>query len=350
MLGVMNSAREATARLQQLLGREHTAMADFILALADFDRQRLWLELGYNGLFSYLERELGMSKGAAFYRMTAARLVQNFPEAAAALRDGRLCITAVAELAKVLTTENQEEILPRFFHRSKREAKELSAALAPREAPPQRAVVTIVRMEPTERTVQPVEPTHAANGGGAAALALPATCQSAPMARRDNAEPMTADLNRLHITVSRRFLDKLERARAALSHSLPDAGVEQLLEAGLDLVLDRAAKTKGITARPQQKERPSAPGRIPARVKRAVWQRDQGKCQWPVHSGGICGSTVRVEFDHVVPRAMGGPSTVDAVRLLCAVHNALAARRAFGEELMDRFTQRAGRSSAQESG
>jgi hypothetical protein len=42
----MHGAREFTVRLQDLLRREHTAMADFIVALADFDRQRLWLELG----------------------------------------------------------------------------------------------------------------------------------------------------------------------------------------------------------------------------------------------------------------------------------------------------------------
>jgi hypothetical protein len=54
-------------------------MADFLVALADFDRRRLWVELGYSSLFSFLHRELGLSKGAAFYRKTAAELVQRFP-------------------------------------------------------------------------------------------------------------------------------------------------------------------------------------------------------------------------------------------------------------------------------
>jgi len=34
--------RSPFARLADLLGREHAAMADFLLALADFDRRRLW--------------------------------------------------------------------------------------------------------------------------------------------------------------------------------------------------------------------------------------------------------------------------------------------------------------------
>jgi hypothetical protein len=38
---------------------------------------------------------------------------------------------------------------------------------------------------------------------------------------------------------------------------------------------------------------------------------------------------------------MGGPSTVDNIRLTCRCHNLLAARQAFGDEWMDRFTRAA---------
>ena len=59
----MTNARQLAARLADLFQRERAAMADFLLALADFDRERLWLELGYSSLFHFLHRELGMSKG-----------------------------------------------------------------------------------------------------------------------------------------------------------------------------------------------------------------------------------------------------------------------------------------------
>ena len=72
--------------------------------------------------------------------------------------------------------------------------------------------------------------------------------------------------------------------------------------------------------------------------KRQVWKRDRGCCQWPVESGGTSGSTLCVEFDHRIPRARGGPSTAENVRLLCRFHNDLAARRAFGDEWTDQFT------------
>ncbi|HSN14634.1 MAG TPA: HNH endonuclease, partial [Anaeromyxobacteraceae bacterium] len=107
----MSSAREYADRLADLLSHERSAMAEFLLALADFDRQKLWERLGHTGLFPFLHRELGMSKAAAFYRKTAAELVQRFPEIVEPLKDGRLCITAIAEVAKVITPENRAEVL-----------------------------------------------------------------------------------------------------------------------------------------------------------------------------------------------------------------------------------------------
>ncbi|HEX8909628.1 MAG TPA: hypothetical protein VF805_10520, partial [Anaeromyxobacteraceae bacterium] len=115
-LSVMNDARDRAHRLAELLRREHGALADFLVALAAFDGERRWLELGYTSLFYFLHRELGLSKGAAFYRKTAAELIQRYPEVVEPLRDGRLCLTSVVELAKVITPENRGEVVARFFH------------------------------------------------------------------------------------------------------------------------------------------------------------------------------------------------------------------------------------------
>ncbi len=348
----MTFARDLTLRLADLLRREHSALAEFIVALADFDRRRLWLELGHSSLFYFLHRELGLSKGAAFYRKTAAELIQKFPEVIEPLRDGRLCLTSVVELSKVMTPENRGEILPRFFHVSKREAKAVSAEMKPAEAAPHRTVVTAVRSVvapalaiPTRATheadgmepaVRPDEPAPSVMSEGAFELAI----QPSATRSRSEAEPLTAELNRLHVTISRRFLEKLEAARDALSHSHPGASDEEVLEAGLDLVLERHAKRWGLVSRPRREPRPSKPGYVPAHVRRAVWKRDGGRCQWPLEGGGICGSTYRVELDHIQPKARGGSSTVENSRLACQVHNQYAARQAYGDEWMDRFTRR----------
>jgi hypothetical protein len=389
----MTHARILASHLADLLSREHIAMADFLVALADFDRNKGWAGLGHASLFCFLHRELGLSKGAAHYRKVASVLVQKFPEIVEPFRDGRLCITSVVHLAKVLTPENRREMLPKFFQRSRQESMALAAAIQPASAGPHRDVVTGVRSVPgaagaafsasqagsvddqngTPAVVQPGEPAVVQPGEpavvqpGEPAMVQPGEPAGVPSAlspteppplppRSDSSEPLTGELSRLHITVSRQFLEKLEAARAALSHTHPGATIATIVEAGLDLVLKQHAKRKGLVDKPRKKKQvtgqrqragndsaaqksAAAPSRsIPAEVMREVWTRDQGRCQWPLESGGICGSTWRVEVDHRVALALGGSSTAANLRVLCRVHNDLAARRAFGDAWMDQFT------------
>jgi hypothetical protein len=357
----MNSARLHSARLSDLLSREHAAMAEFLLALADFDRHRFWEALGYAGLFPYLHRELGLSKGAAFQRKTAAELLQRLPEVIEPLRDGRLCLSSVVEAARVVTPGNCSAMLPRFFHLSAREAREVSAELCPRADPPRREVVTAAggaARGPTQRSVLTSEPpapdappfTLDARPAAQAVPCVEPPAPTAPTATAaraattaapslpDSCEPLSADLRRLHITVSRRFLDKVASARSGIAHACAGASTEQVLEAALDLLLARQARRKGLVERPRNMPPPSTTDQIPAHVRREVWLRDSGRCVWPLDSGGCCGSTTCLQFDHIIPKARGGQPSVENVRILCAHHNGLAARLVFGDRWMGRFT------------
>ncbi len=357
----MTTAREETTRLADLLRREHLALAEFIVALASFDRERRWLELGHASLFYFLHRELGLSKGAAYYRKTAADLVQRYPEVLDGLREGKLCLTSVVELSKVLTPENRAEILPRFFHASKREAKEIAAEILPMPAPPLRTVVTPVRPDVAEPALAlaaassdgdrcAADSVHPANRtranpfvpGGAPAPSRPPRPESAKV------QPLTAELSRIHVTVPRRLLDKLAAARDALSHSHPGASEEEILEGGLDLILQRHAKRRGLGAKPRTasaaasparvatapaKDAPPPPSRgrsrhVPAAVWRGVWERDHGCCAWLLDGGGVCGSTHQLELDHVKGWALGAGTTIDECRILCRPHQDVAAVQA----------------------
>jgi hypothetical protein len=105
-------SRTFAARLADLLKHERHAMADFLVALAEFDRKRGWLELGFSNLFDFLHRDLDLSKGTAFYRKLGAELIQAYPEIVEPLRDGRLCVTALHALSRAITPQNRAEVLP----------------------------------------------------------------------------------------------------------------------------------------------------------------------------------------------------------------------------------------------
>jgi 5-methylcytosine-specific restriction endonuclease McrA len=159
----------------------------------------------------------------------------------------------------------------------------------------------------------------------------------APEPPRDEIEPLDAQLSRLHVTVSRRLLEKLEAAKDALAHACPGAGAAEVLERGLDLVLAQHAKRMGLVEKPRKEPRPSRTNAVPAHVKRAVWRRAGGRCEWVLPSGERCDCRRKLEYDHIEPLALGGKSTIDNVRLTCRPHNLLAAREVFGDALMDRY-------------
>ena len=50
---------------------------------------------------------------------------------------------------------------------------------------------------------------------------------------------------------------------------------------------------------------------IPRDAKLHVWQRDQGRC-------ASCGSNRNLEYDHIIPFALGGSNTERNLQLLCA--------------------------------
>jgi 5-methylcytosine-specific restriction endonuclease McrA len=286
------NAREWSLRIAELLRRERAALADVLLALAEFDRRGLHRELGFASLFDYLHRELGLSRGAAHYRQVATRLVE--------------------------AEENRHEVLPRFFRRSRQEARQVAVEIRPAEVVPRRTVVTL----------GPVPAAGGTGNRGSSTVELELARPSA--VPRTVVEPLTAKESRIHITVSPGFVALLAKARAGQSHVHPRATDEQVLTAALDLLLAAQAKRKTS---------------VPAKVKREVRKRDEGRCQWPLASGGICGSVVRTEVDHVVPRGQGGPSTVENCRILCKVHNLEAARDVYGTAFIDLFAHRTPRVS-----
>ena len=251
-------SRTFAARLADLLENERHAMADFLVALAEFDGRRGWIELGYSSLYAFLTDRLELSRAAAFFRFKAAELIQRYPEIVEPLRDGRVCITTMASLARVLTPENRAAVLPRFFHLSKQEAKAIAAELLPVANPPRRTVITTVRVasvatvpETTSQTVFLGELNRPEQGSSAGTPTPPDPVVASELAPAMSVEPLTATVRRVHLTVSAAFLEKLEAARLALSHSMPGASEEDVLTAGLDLLLARDAKQKGLVEKPR---------------------------------------------------------------------------------------------------
>ena len=157
-----------------------------------------------------------------------------------------------------------------------------------------------------------------------------------PRRRPTKVAPIARGRYDLHVSIGQELLDKLHRVQALLSHKIPNGDLTAVLDRVLDLAIERLEKKKfGASSKRRPSTRPSSnPRHIPARIKHAVWQRDGNRCTFISESGHRCTEQARLEFDHAVPVARGGQSTVENLRLRCRAHNQFTAEQAFGAEFM----------------
>jgi hypothetical protein len=136
------------------------------------------------------------------------------------------------------------------------------------------------------------------------------------------------------------FREELEAVRTLLGHAVPGGKLEDVLLHVLRAqrkVIERRrygspqpAKKKAET--PPPGDSAANPDYIPAAVRREVYEREGGTCAYVGEGHRRCGSTLRLEYQHIVPVARGGRSTLENVTFFCRAHNLLQAESDFGAE------------------
>ncbi|MBE7483275.1 MAG: IS4 family transposase [Polyangiaceae bacterium] len=283
-----------------------------------------------SSLFAYCTERLGYSEDSATKRVRVARLAQQFPQVLDDLASGELHLTGLFLLSGHLTDDNAEQLLAEARGKSKRQLEELLARWFPRPAVP--PTITPVTPEPVQGQLS--------TWSGAGTPAPPA------QAPRPRVEPLSPESVRVEFSAHAAFRDKLEQARALLSHTVPSGDLATILERALDLLIERETKRRAGAGKPR-KRRETKPGsrHVPVEVQRAVRERDGDQCTFTDAEGRRCsanrqsgraggapspdangrealtrGKTLNAtEFltiEHIDPFAKGGPTTVDN----CCLH------------------------------
>ncbi len=343
---------ELVKRVRDLAANERRASVALIRSLVEFDTRRLYLREGCSSLFTYCTQVLLLSEGSAYNRIETARAARRHPNVLEALERGDLTLTAVRLLAPHLTPANHIQVLAAAQHRSKLEIQELIASLAPRPAaatiirrmasqPPtgdsarnvvgQEADTSLARtaaVTPDDPSLRSTTLSNRSSSGGQDVAATPA-----PQFRAAVVTPLAPQRYKLQATLARETHDKLRRAQALARHMDPSGDVGSILDRALTLLIDdleRRRFARVASPRPSRSESPPAGRHISAAVRRAVWQRDQGRCAF-VGLTGRCRETAFLEFHHVAPYAAGGTATTDNIQLQCRAHNQYEARLYFGD-------------------
>ena len=142
-------------------------------------------------------------------------------------------------------------------------------------------------------------------------------------------------------------------AQALMGHAVPQQKLAPAVHRAFTLLVEKLERQKFAATRRPRSGRPGHPSRsrdprhIPPAVKRAVWERDAGRCTFVSDNGHRCPARCGLEFDHALEVARGGEATVANLRLRCLGHNQFTAERTFGAEFMRHKREEANRRAAE---
>jgi predicted restriction endonuclease len=121
--------------------------------------------------------------------------------------------------------------------------------------------------------------------------------------------------------------------------SVPDGDLAAIIGQAVSEKLERLeARRFAKTKHPRQGSFRTDTGsrHIPAAVRRAVHERDQGRCRFVDQQGRRCAARDRLEFHHRRPFAHGGDCRPENVQLLCRSHNLYLAEADYGKQAIAR--------------
>ena len=151
--------------------------------------------------------------------------------------------------------------------------------------------------------------------------------------------------------MSAQLREKLEQARALLSHAVPDGDLAVVVERALDALLSQLKKKRfahvDSPGHPTVRRKATLSLRsngarrehVPHATRREVVARDGLRCSYASPDGCRCTATAFLQIRHQQPWARGGDSSAENLQVLCAAHNRLRAEQDFGREKIAHFVQ-----------
>src|SRR4051812_9386637 len=218
----------------------------------------------------------------------------------------------------------------------------------------------------------PGGPASPSAGGALSSAATPAGSALRRERDRPVVAPLSADTFRIQFTASRATRDKLQQAQDLLRHRVPDGDLATIVDAALDALIAKTLKERFAVGRkrrsarkvsrsgesasvppqagtglvppettqselvPTQAEEDETCSRhIPDAIKRAVFERDGGRCTFVDDQGRRCDTTDALEFEHDEGFARTQRHQLARIRLVCRAHNQYLAEQLYGRAFMD---------------
>lgn len=278
--------------------REKFYSAKVIECIAEVRKRRAFVQLGYASLFEFCLKELKFSEAQAMRRIDAAKLLLELPEIQEKLEKGKINLT-------------QLNLLRPLFKGKKHSAVEKKKVIEEIQGASTRKVQQMVALELGD-----------------------------VKAASEKLKVINSTQSELTLVVDEEFLAMLKELKERMIHEgVKDFSTmvkkicgKELEERKEKFQLKSKAAKAATTVGP--KLGPAARA-IPRAMKREVWQRAKGKCEYvsplsPSAPTVICGSAFGLEFHHKTPFALVQEHEAQNLQLLCQDHHGRQSYLYFG--------------------
>lgn len=328
---------ELDQHLRSLFVREKNLLQDILFTIKEIDIRKMYLDLGYPSLFSYLTQGVGYSEGSAQRRIDGARLLKELPEVSSMIHSGEIKLSQVAMIQKaarqVLKTHNKKI--------TSNEKKDLINNL------------TNISHSETQYEI--------------------ARFFDLPVLQDLKSTTQADESVRLEITLSKELFEKIRKAQQLLSHSVPSGDLVQYLEYVTEKVIQTKTGAKSVASCAENLKAPLVgdgvsdanknqkpesriissglknltsknnhrnlavdidssyidivtkstfqPKYIPQKTKREIFNKFKC-CQYkdPI-TGKVCRSQWFLQVDHRQPQWARGSHHSENLQILCGAHN-----------------------------
>jgi hypothetical protein len=321
------SHQELIEGAKELVSQEIKTGLKLLEYLREIEAQMIYAELGFDSMWSFCVKYLKLSEGDAQRKLASMRLCKVIPEVKDDLTQGRITLTNAAQVQS-------------FFNAEKRAGNDLSVE---KKKEVLQSVHCLSKSE-CEKKLMELSPVSA----------IPA----------ERLRPVTQDYTELKVVLDSETLKALDQLKNLLAHTLGDVSYQTLIQYLAADTLKRVKKAKGLESelvkelektegtvkapeqepvpinkvQPSEGHLPPPPvatqvrrEAIPAKIRRMVFQRAKGRCQYRNPAGRVCGSQHRLEINHKTPVAFGGKNDLFNLELTCRNHNVLHALHAMGQ-------------------
>ncbi|MFS4459843.1 HNH endonuclease [Bdellovibrio sp. HCB2-146] len=293
------SNSDLISRMEKLVRTERKITHLVLLHIAEIEERRIYAELGFDGMYTYLTRGLGYSEGAAYRRLQSARLLKQVPSVAAKIEDGSLNLTQLTQVQKCVS-----------------ESIKNGAAISQTQ---------------TLQVLEKLENKNSFETQKTLAIEM-----DLPVQTHDKIKPQQDDSVRIEVTLTAEQFAELQQAQSLMSHSCPNgswADVISALAANFNKkkLVGRSTQPVIATRVHSQKSEKHKNRReyISVHTKRFLLNKAQHCCEYEnPQTGHKCGTKFQLQTDHIQAVALGGTNEIGNLRVYCRTHNLMAAEKA----------------------